>query len=67
MGLIRCLECGEFLESKHRHDFVRCKCPNETFIDGGNEYMRCGGKDLSKVQVIRSDVELMDQTRAKEE
>src|SRR5262245_30845145 len=21
-----CLECGDVIESRHRHDFVRCKC-----------------------------------------
>lgn len=33
--------CKEVLESKHRHDFKRCKC-GKSFIDGGNEYSRVG-------------------------
>lgn len=27
------------MESKHRHDFVRCKC-GESFLDGGDDYWR---------------------------
>lgn len=52
MSKIKCLECGKILESKHRHDFQQCKCPNQTFIDGGNIYLRCGGVDLSKIEHI---------------
>ena len=32
---VKCLVCNTILESKHRHDFVMCQCPNETFADGG--------------------------------
>jgi hypothetical protein len=31
--------CGDVLESKHRHDFVRCKC-GKSFLDGGDDYFR---------------------------
>ena len=27
------------MESKHVHDFVRCKC-GESFLDGGDDYQR---------------------------
>jgi hypothetical protein len=30
------------MESKHRHDFVRCAC-GESFLDGGDVYFRAGG------------------------
>jgi hypothetical protein len=52
MGKIQCLECGEILESKYRHDFQMCECPNQTFVDGGYSYLRAGGKDLDKLKVI---------------
>ena len=48
---IRCVECGKVLESKHRHDFVSCGCPNNTFVDGGGDYRRMGGKLLSRIEV----------------
>jgi hypothetical protein len=35
----QCTLCGDIMESKHRHDFVRCKC-GESFLDGGDEYWR---------------------------
>jgi len=40
-----CALCGDVIESKHRHDFVKCKC-GKTFVDGGNEYMRAGGMPI---------------------
>lgn len=55
MGRVRCKRCGEVLESRHRHDFVQCSCPNETFVDGGNDYLRCGGMDLSLVEVLKDE------------
>ena len=47
---IKCLVCNTILESKHRHDFVMCPCPNQTFNDGGLSYNRVGGKDLSLIE-----------------
>ncbi len=38
----RCKKCGEIIESKHRHDFVMCKC-GAVGIDGGTWYIRCTG------------------------
>ena len=46
---VKCLICNTILESKHRHDFVMCPCPNQTFTDGGLSYNRVGGKDLSLI------------------
>ena len=52
MKLIRnraqCRKCNDIIESKHRHDFVRCKC-GSIFIDGGLEYLRGGAKDLNDI------------------
>lgn len=47
---VTCLSCGEVLISEHRHDYKTCSCPNETMVDGGNDYVRYGGKDLSKIE-----------------
>jgi hypothetical protein len=38
----QCTLCGDVVESKHRHDFVWCKC-KESFLDGGDVYWRAGG------------------------
>ena len=41
MNRCKCKLCGDIIESKYRHDFVRCKC-GEIFTDGGDEYCRRG-------------------------
>ena len=38
---IRCLHCGDIIESKHTHDFKFCKC-GKVYIDGGLSYLRRG-------------------------
>jgi hypothetical protein len=41
----RCLKCNEIVVSRHRHDFVTCKC-GAISIDGGRAYLRrCGNVD----------------------
>ena len=47
---VKCLNCGEILISYHRHDYKTCECENKTMVDGGLEYLRFGGKDLSLVE-----------------
>jgi len=53
MGKVKCLVCNEVLESKYRHDFVMCECENQTFVDGGDDYLRFGGADLDKIEIIK--------------
>ena len=52
MGKVKCLACGEILESKSVHDFQACSCPQHTFVDGGDEYTRIGGQDLDMIEVL---------------
>lgn len=42
-----CLRCGDEIESRHVHDFVRCSC-EAIFVDGGKDYLRRGGSSLLK-------------------
>jgi hypothetical protein len=49
---VMCLYCGDVIESKHEHEFVRCSCLSIA-VDGGLEYARRVGnldmyKDLSE-------------------
>ena len=46
----KCMECGDIIESKHRHDFVVCKC-ELSFLDGGNDYIKYGGP----LEIIRDN------------
>lgn len=51
---IKCLLCGDIIESKSVHDLVSCKC-DSCHIDGGNKYLRFGGKDFSKILIVFDD------------
>jgi hypothetical protein len=51
---MQCPECGQVLQSMHRHDFVRCGCPNECFVDGGGAYLRMGWRNRAPKPVIDS-------------
>ncbi len=48
----QCLNCSDIIESKHRHDYVRCKC-GAIMLDGGNEYIRCGWPGGDSVDHIK--------------
>jgi hypothetical protein len=52
------------MESKHRHDFVKCDCGN-AFLDGGDDYIRAGGNIVildgaQKLYPLRQDPELSE-------
>lgn len=36
---VKCLLCEQILQSKHRHDYVMCKCGNLS-VDGGSDYLK---------------------------
>ena len=38
----QCAKCGQIIFSRHRHDFVSCKC-RAISVDGGLEYRRYVG------------------------
>jgi hypothetical protein len=50
----RCLKCYDIIESKHRHDFVICKC-GAIFVDGGNDYWRAGATDFNYFERLYND------------
>ena len=47
---VKCLICNTILESKYRHNYVKCHCPNETACDGGLEYQRTLAVDLDLIE-----------------
>lgn len=51
----QCLECLDIIESKHRHDFVKCKC-GKSFIDGGDDYLRGGGFLVPVLDALDEDM-----------
>ena len=68
LNRVQCRECGEVLTSYNRHDYKTCGCENETMIDGGTDYQRYGGKDLSLVDssstIYLSDDHMMNRSAA---
>lgn len=53
---ILCTGCNTVLYSIHRHHFHKCGCKNESFVDGGKDYLRCGGADLNLIQQVKLDL-----------
>ena len=53
----KCKKCGEVIESRYLHDFKYCRC-GEIFVDGGFDYIRRGGKNLSNIE----DLSIVDST-----
>ena len=58
---VRCIACDSILESKTRHDYVKCHCPNETACDGGLEYQRTLAVDLDKIENLCKYVIMTEQ------
>lgn len=55
MGYAICLKCRTPLKSETVHEFSMCKCDNQSFIDGGDEYLRCGGADMDAVLMLTEE------------
>ncbi len=45
---VQCPQCKARMFSYHTHDFRLCGCPNNTMVDGGKSYLRCGGVRMPK-------------------
>ena len=56
---IRCDLCGDVIESRYRHDFVRCCCGN-CFTDGGHDYLRRGWVKENSFTDLSETVEVDD-------
>lgn len=50
-----CLKCRTLLESKTRHDLAQCGCDNQSFIDGGSDYIRMGGVDMDAILILQPE------------
>ena len=61
---IKCLKCGDIIQSYNIHDFKSCSCQN-IFIDGGEDYLRYGGKGMDDnsfrvIEKINVTLEFLD-------
>lgn len=47
---IKCINCGDILESKTPNDFKRCSC-GKVAIDGGHDYLKRIGNDEDYIEL----------------
>ncbi len=52
-GVVECLECRTVLVSNTRDAFVQCGCLNGTFVDGGRDYLRYGGRHMDLIRPLQ--------------
>lgn len=48
-----CLHCKEYIRSKNRHDFKRCKC-GKIAVDGGSQYCKRVGNQEDMISIIET-------------
>lgn len=51
---VMCLKCKDIIRSKHRHDYVTCKC-GAISVDGGDDYLRINGKQRDYLTIKEDD------------
>lgn len=44
----QCKQCADLVVSKHRHDYVTCKC-GAISVDGGNDYLKRRAKNFDYI------------------
>jgi hypothetical protein len=56
MGIkkLKCKNCGDEIESEHRHDFTGCSC-GDIAVDGGDAYFRMVHSKDAEWEVLRDD------------
>ena len=61
----QCLKCNDIIESRHRHDWVSCKC-GEIFVDGGLSYIRAGANSFQNFKNLSEAEEFIREETAYE-
>ncbi len=56
---IKCLKCGDIIESEYRHDYKTCSC-GACAVDGGRDYLRRSGnlenwQEMSEIEKIKNN------------
>lgn len=51
----RCTNCGDEIESKHRHDYRTCSCGNLS-VDGGKDYIRRGFREENSFDELSEEI-----------
>lgn len=50
----KCTHCNDIIESKHRHDYVRCSC-DRIAVDGGYNYQKLAFQEPSDIMIVLDD------------
>lgn len=56
---VKCLNCGDVIESKHRHDFVWCSCQSVA-VDGGKDYLKRSFTSFDVYEELSETIEEVD-------
>ena len=56
LNAAKCLNCGDVIQSRFRHEYVSCKC-GAVSVDGGTSYVKRSGEPGCWVD-IRTEEEL---------
>lgn len=56
----QCAYCLDIIESKHRHDFVTCKC-GRIAVDGGKDYLKRSVKEVNGGVDFEAIIELSEE------
>ena len=51
INAIVCPECKDYVRSRNRYDFKRCKC-GKCFVVGGSWYSQYGGNPISIIEMF---------------
>lgn len=51
---VKCSECGDIIQSMHRHDFKWCLC-NSVAVDGGNEYLKISCREDCSFEILKEN------------
>ena len=51
---IKCINCGDVLESKEENDFKRCSC-GKVAIDGGHDYLKRIGNEEDYIELSETN------------
>ena len=51
---VKCLHCGDVIQSMYRHDFKWCSC-HSVAVDGGADYLHMNHSERSKYVILKDD------------
>lgn len=53
-NMAKCLECGDIIRSKNKHDYRSCSC-GKLSVDGGSHYLKRAGDNYEELSIMFTD------------